>query len=486
MSIPSVTLTTVDPGLPKSLPGTVTLLVVGVATTGTLNTVQAFGSEKAVLDAYTSGQLAEALIDALRKGGSPVYGCRLTGSIAAANSAVTSAGTTPPVVTIAGSAADYFDLRIEITTAGTLGTSRFRYSLDGGITYSQIRATAASHLMAGTGITITFPAGTYAADNVYTATCAPALLNATDITALQTAVLASPRLWDLLLLAGRGGTAAQQATVWASLSTLFDALQTAKRYRPQAWIMSSGTDVVATTQTAFAAVTDSRGHLFHGFRYCPSFVSFEGRGFASKSGAVDLAAWQSGQLISTDAARTSEALTGTLLDSAGAPRITHDEYQLQNMDDLGFCTYRTWPDRQGVFFTNARTKSSFGSDFTFLTRRLVFNRARSVAYSALVDWIGKNVRTNPNDVPNPGNTGTIAEVDAVRVDAYVNDRLTASIMRERNADGFAGHATAVAYRTDRTFDTLASDGLQGAVEIVPLTAVKTITSTIGFVRQLGA
>lgn len=485
MTIPNVTLTTVDPGLPKAVPGTVIVLGAGVATSGTIGTILSFGSEKAVLDTYTSGPLAEFLIDALRKGGSPVYGCRLTGAVVGANTAVTSGGTTPPSVTIAGTATDYLDLRIEITTAGSLGTSRFRYSLDGGITWSQTRATAASHLMAGTGITITFPAGTYAADNVYTATCEPKALDSTDITALQTAMVASPRRYDVLVLAGRGRASAAAATLFAAVASLMNARESSKVYQGQLWIMSAGTDVAATTQTSFASTVDSRAIVAYGFRYAPAFVPLEGRGYASKAASHDIGAIMSGQLISTDLARTNLVMTDTLSDSAGAPRITHDEYQLANMDDLGFATLRTWPDRSGVFITNAKIKSTFGSDFTFSQRRLVFNRARAIAYSALVDWIGKNVRTNPDNVPNPGNTGTIQEVDAVRVEGYVRDRLNASIMRERNADGFAGHATAVAFDIDRSYDTLASDGLQGAVGITPLTAIKNITSTIGFVRSFG-
>jgi hypothetical protein len=485
MAIPSVTLTTVDPGLPKSAPGTVTALCVGVATSGTIGTVLSFGSEKAVLDEYTSGPLAESLIDCLRKGGAPVLGCRLTGAVVGSNSAVVSAGTTPPTLTLTGTATDYIDLRVEITTAGALGTSRFRYSLDGGITFSQTRATVASHVMAGTGITLGFAAGTYAADNVYTATCEAKALDSTDITALQTAILASPRKYDVIVLAGRGRTASAMATLWAAVASMMSALEAAKRYQGLLWIQSAGTESAASTQTAFASTTSSMGIAAFGFRYAPAFVPLEGRGYAYKPLAHDLGALASGNLISTDLARLSLGFGDTLSDAAGAPRISHDEAALQSMNDLGFATYRTW-DRPGVFVTNAVIKSPFGSDFTFSQRRLVFNRARAIAYNALLDWIGKNVRTNPDNIPNPGDQGTIQAIDAVKIERYVLDRLKAGIMREQNADGFPGHATAVGFGLDRSYNTLASDGLQGAVQIVPLTAVKTITATIGFVRQLGA
>lgn len=97
---------------------------------------------------------------------------------------VTSAGTTPPTApTLTGTPTGAWDLKIKITTGGTLGTAKFQFSTDGGDHYSadilcanaafELTDTAVDSLVGfngKTGLTISFAAGTYAADNVYTAT----------------------------------------------------------------------------------------------------------------------------------------------------------------------------------------------------------------------------------------------------------------------------------------------------------------------------
>lgn len=101
----------------------------------------------------------------------------LTGSTM---SAVTSAGPTPPTVTLSGTPTGPWELQIDIVVGGTLGTATFRFSTDGGATWSATIATGASVALTDTaadslvgnngttGITAAFAAGTYNADNLYT------------------------------------------------------------------------------------------------------------------------------------------------------------------------------------------------------------------------------------------------------------------------------------------------------------------------------
>lgn len=102
-------------------------------------------------------------------------GVHVASMVGPASTAVTSSGTTPPVVTLSGTPAGYFDLVVNITTGGTRGTAVFKFSLDGGLTYPTAQTgitTAATYLMPGTGVTLNFATGTYNVDNVYVAnTC---------------------------------------------------------------------------------------------------------------------------------------------------------------------------------------------------------------------------------------------------------------------------------------------------------------------------
>ncbi len=93
-----------------------------------------------------------------------------------AMSAVTPAGTTPPVITLTGTPNRPIDLRVECTVLGALGTSRVKWSIDGGNTFSVATLTAATILITDplnenetTGVTLNIAAGNAAVNNVWTA-----------------------------------------------------------------------------------------------------------------------------------------------------------------------------------------------------------------------------------------------------------------------------------------------------------------------------
>lgn len=88
--------------------------------------------------------------------------------------APTASGTTPPALTITGESTMAIDsVLVDIQAGGAVGTATFRYSFDGGLSYSESAVqTAATYEMklngAATGLVLNFPAGTYNADNLYT------------------------------------------------------------------------------------------------------------------------------------------------------------------------------------------------------------------------------------------------------------------------------------------------------------------------------
>jgi hypothetical protein len=88
--------------------------------------------------------------------------------------AVTSAGTTPPVITLTGTQVVPVNLRIECTTLGARGTSVIRYSVDGGVTWVSSVTTAATVAVidpngTDTGVVINIATSNAAVDNVWTA-----------------------------------------------------------------------------------------------------------------------------------------------------------------------------------------------------------------------------------------------------------------------------------------------------------------------------
>jgi hypothetical protein len=86
------------------------------------------------------------------------------------NSGMLASGTgPPPSVTLTGTANALYDPYIGIdTTGGARGTAKFKWSIDGGVSFVQtLQFTAATFALGGTGLTANFSPGTYATDNVY-------------------------------------------------------------------------------------------------------------------------------------------------------------------------------------------------------------------------------------------------------------------------------------------------------------------------------
>lgn len=86
---------------------------------------------------------------------------------------VTSAGTTPPVLTVSGSPKGMYDqIRIECTTLGAFGTAVIKISLDGGVSFPltgvAVPVSGIVDRSSDLGLTFTFASGTFATNNVYT------------------------------------------------------------------------------------------------------------------------------------------------------------------------------------------------------------------------------------------------------------------------------------------------------------------------------
>lgn len=80
------------------------------------------------------------------------------------------AGTDPPGVTLTGRPTlGSLEMGVNITTLGGLGVAVFRWTSDGGITYTSTVSVTATVVLGVTGLTANFPDATYSIDNVYAA-----------------------------------------------------------------------------------------------------------------------------------------------------------------------------------------------------------------------------------------------------------------------------------------------------------------------------
>jgi len=102
----------------------------------------------------------------------------LTGS---SMGSVTSAGTSPPTATLSGTPSGPWNLKLDVPVGGARGTAKFRFSTDGGNTWSDALTTGASVALVDTavdslvgnngssGLTVAFANASFSVDNTYVA-----------------------------------------------------------------------------------------------------------------------------------------------------------------------------------------------------------------------------------------------------------------------------------------------------------------------------
>jgi hypothetical protein len=470
--IPQQQFTIVDPGLGITEPATSTPLCLGTCASGVVSTLYSFSTQSDAVDTLGQGPLTETVCQCLSQAGGPVLAMPVTGSVAGAAGAVTNVpvGAGTGTVTVAGTPLDAYEVIVECTATGTVGTGQFRYSLDDGNTYSSsyVIPSGTTFVIPGTGLTITFVVGAgpvfWQTGDVSWFDCTAPQFAAADLTAAITAIRATTATFDFLVLSGTYATAAAAVTVFGALETGMDNLE--GDYRFIRAMMDAGTGTAAAAATAWSAVSHNR--ISVGFGTCDISTAkpLAGWGAPSRPIVDAMAATAAKSLISTDLGRVA---SGSL---TGVTAISHDEYLSETLDAERLTTTRTWIGRPGFYFTNVRIKSDPGSDYLYWQFGRVMDVASATTYLAQQLFISIGVRTNSD--------GTIDERDAQRLETRVMEPLRNQLTQPSNAEGTQGHVSELAYAIDRTNNLQTSQTLLSEVSVRPLGYPKFINTTLGF------
>jgi hypothetical protein len=376
---------------------------------------------------YATADLT-ALRDALTASVQEPVFVHVVGAPNPALSAVTSAGTSPPVVTVSGTPMDWLYFKLKITLNGARGTATFQYSLDGGTTYNGTDIlTAATYLIPGTNVTVAFATGTnYTDDNTYTfnSAVAPAATMATRATAVD-------------------GYATTQEAAAEFLFWLLEA--------PDA----SDTDLAA----AIASVTSERVAVAAG--YC-DLISPVDSNTDKRSIAWPYAARIAATPVHEDPGRVASGPLGSVV------RLYRDERITPNLDVARFVTARTWRRRNGFFITRGRMLAGGGSDFRDVPNRRVMDLACRVGYEALLRWQSDTLLVDPTN-------GHLDETSARTVDQWVESALRAALTTP-------GHASDVQVQTIRTDNLLTTETLRCKLRVIPLAYARFIDAEIALLN----
>jgi hypothetical protein len=367
---------------------------------------------------YSTTDLANAFTALLADASKEWDHALVVGAPAPATSTVSQTGS-GPAITITGTPAGYYDLLIHITLGGIVGTATFKWSLDGGASYTTGVVTASTVILGTTGLTAHFAAGTYVLDEVYSFnTYGP-------ITALAAAV-----------------------------STQMATAQTAYRFTYAILEAPDTTDAILVT--AMANFADKRVTMCAGYEDLSSPIS----GRTYKRGA----AWvESARLAAIPISEhPGRVASGPVL---GVSNLYRDENATPALDAARFTTLRRIIGRQGFYITNGKTMAPAGSDFQEVQYLRVMNKACALTRNALLQFLNSSLRINAD--------GTINENDARGIEDYVTAALRAGITQ-------TGDASAVLVQVNRTDNILSTKTLRVKTRVTPLGYAEFIEEEIGF------
>ena len=446
------------------------LVLVGPTGSGTAGNVYGYdaaspGQVISDLGYSPTTQLAAAILATL--GHVPIYVVPAA-STAGTQSAVTAAGTTPPTVTLTGNALDDGQLRVEIRSAGARGTATFRYCTDynsatGAGTWSGDILTAATYAMPNTGVTLNFAAGTYAADNVYTATFAAPTMSNGQVTDAIDAMTASGNAFSTGVVVSTPADTTAMASLFSAVSTKADALETAKKYTR--WMISAP----APAAVDAAGMSTWRGTLTSA---APALVHKRlaiAAGRCRLTSDVDARSMLRSALFPLAnrlaAAGPSEHL-GRVRSGAlrAVTSIEHDEGSTGGLESSRYSTLRTIAGKAGFYAGSALTFAASGSDYARLTNARVADLGGAALYAALTDYLNDEIATALG-------TGRILESVAKAIDIDLTTQVEAAI---------GPHATNVAVRVSRTDDILATGQFRGECRLVPKGYATAIAFSVAF------
>lgn len=228
-------------------------VIIGSCTLSVAGTLSSFrGSDTAIARSQLGkGDAVEALVrQCLDSQGHTTHFYKITPTTPGASSAVAPSGG-GPTVTVTGLPHSSANVVIKVVRPGAIGTAAVQISYDGGDTFGEVTAIAAT-LVSETGETQNFAAGTYVLNETYSYTnTAPAPTSgdlATACDAVTTHPTCDPEFWRI---SGFPATASDAATIATMLAAKITTAELAGKF-PIVVIEMPPVDK-ATIATAFAA-----------------------------------------------------------------------------------------------------------------------------------------------------------------------------------------------------------------------------------------
>lgn len=471
MSQPAVTITELDGALGVTPESAGKLLaLVGPSSSGPTLTPAAFARVKDLVATYGGGPLVEAAAHAIERYGKPVIVVRTDASTAGTAAAVDDTGVTgTSAVTATGTADDDLELAVRVAKGGTVGTAGItvQTSTDAGRTWGPVvgLGTSTTLPIAGTGLSLSFAAGTLVAgDTATTRTTAPTW-SAPELGAGLDVLAASSLAWEIVEPVGPIDAAAFDV-----LELKLAALAAAGKFR--AWSggtrMPNGGESEAAYRTALEGIFGSKASVYGELSAGACKLTSSVTGYkARRPVSYVIAAREASVSEEINIADINlGGLAGVSIRDGNGNPDEHDESLTPGLDDAGFTVLRTWEGFRGVYPNRPRLFSPPGSDFQLMPHRRVLNLAHGVLRQYFTRRLNRPILVSAL-------TGFILEEEALEIEAGARKAMAAVLLAKPKASG-------VQFALSRTDDLLSTKTLTGDARVIPLAYTEYINLSIGF------
>ncbi|MBE3574541.1 MAG: DUF2586 family protein [Firmicutes bacterium] len=360
---------------------------VGVCSRGEVNQIIPISDRDQIVAKLGTGPLVDALFDAIGTGASLIYAVRAVGDIAGAVGPVTATKAGTGNVTAAGAPLDAYDVIIEVLSSGSLNVATFRYSLDGGDTYSKEITVPAggSYPIDGTGLTLSFtadntnPGNSFLAGDRYAFKATAPKASVASVNGAIDAIMASNTPFEFIHVVGES-----DAAMWAAMDTRAKDAETSFRYihfLMEARGPNAGESVdqwVTALQTAAQTFASTRVSVVAGRAEISD---------ANTGRVVDrnVAGLYSGRIAAIKVSRSpGRVKDGPIPGVVALNPAGINEGHITMLDEARYVTFRQYQGLPGFFVTNGRMMADSTSDFRYVELRRTMDKAcREVRLAAL-------------------------------------------------------------------------------------------------------
>lgn len=428
-------------------------LKIGVAESAEAEIVYTIASKREALARFGAGPLYDTLARHFEEGGAALYAMRPVNDTDGTIGEVTHTGTSPTMTT-SGKPTGAKNIIVEVVLGGAHQTATYRFSLDGGVTWSSVYTTpeAATPILLGAGVSVSFAAGTFVAGERYSfATTAPTASAAKFLTAIDKARAAyDPEKCAYTFIHVVGGFA---RSFWDSVDSKCDDFESNRIFIPV--ILEHPAYTTGEVSAYLQAMLDDL-RLFQSKRIAIAcgFIKY-GNDTVYRSNAILLCANLSRSRTNIHPGWVKEFRSKT------GKSIQHwDDLQdfISDLESANAILAVSYPNWTGIYIKKDHLMSPSDSDYQTIHDIRPADKARRIAYAKIMPFVN-------GDAEGSG-SGLDSLVADVSLEISTN-------MEEPGKEEIGGHEIHFSYNAD-------TEEVTGSIDLFKKGTMEKITIDVGY------